>query len=395
MAHISHLIEDRDITISTIANIAMVAATGQLNGATEKMDGANITFSCTSKYEARFSRSEGDIKKGGMPHAVLEAKFSGRGLVQDTFSGGAKAIRASIRALAPQELIKTFEGLQCWYSAEVIYTKNPNIVSYDHDAIVLHERPVLRHFGDDVFPVIDGHLGDKNFAVLRSRLIDMDANVRELGWRVLGPQIVKLNRVKSASSWNALNAVLVGMGGCSTTIQDFLVARAKDDLKRFGMSEDLFEASARRLSEMQGCPSLTILRARVPSSVAVMLRASDVWITKQLRPLELAISDFAIDLLADAKPSLVCDPDAETECMRSKLKEALVKIEKSRNQHSIDYAKYQMEKLKDVDRVTTPLEGIVFPWGGKLYKLTGAFAPLNAIVGLCRYGRGKLMPAIV
>jgi hypothetical protein len=46
--------------------------------------------------------------------------------------------------------------------------------------------------------------------------------------------------------------------------------------------------------------------------------------------------------------------------------------------------KAQMEKLGDVSNITSSLEGIVFehpPGSKQLYKLTGAFAMLNQIIG--------------
>ena len=47
----------------------------------------------------------------------------------------------------------------------------------------------------------------------------------------------------------------------------------------------------------------------------------------------------------------------------------------------------QMEKLGSVDKLTSSMEGIVFehpPGSKQLYKLTGAFAMLNQIVGRAR-----------
>jgi len=157
----------------------------------------------------------------------------------------------------------------------------------------------------------------------------------------------------------------------------------------------MLDAATRRLSEMPGAPTLTVLRSRVPFAVADMLRGSDEWIQKQLRPLELAISEFAMSVLTGIQPSFIADPTAEVTRIRSKLTDALQRIDASRNQHAIDYTKAQMEKLQDVSRLTTPLEGIVFPWKDKIYKLTGAFASVNAILGLCRYGRGKAIPPLV
>ncbi len=393
MAHISHLIEDRDITLGDIEALATMLAAG-LMSVTEKLDGVNIVFSSTSKYETRFSRSESDIKKGGMISAVLEAKFAGRDLVRDTFTRGSSAVCVAVRAFTPLELIQAFEDLRLWYSAEIISTKNPNVVAYDCDSIVLHERPVLRCFGESVFAVVDGEPGAGAFRTVLKRVPDMDDNVRSLGWRVHSPHHVMLRPLNHPTVLNDLRDVISKMGSPQMTLQEYLTGRAFDELEDFHMSEHLLKEAALRLSEAKGCPTLTVLKPRVPSKVTFMLKNSGEWVSRQLRPLELVIFDFAIEILNGVTPSLVADPIAEAKRIRIKLEESLTLIKNSRNQHAIDYVKPHMEKLRDVSRFTTPVEGIVFPWKGKLYKLTGAFAPTNAIVGLCRYGCGKLMPPI-
>ena len=34
-----------------------------------------------------------------------------------------------------------------------------------------------------------------------------------------------------------------------------------------------------------------------------------------------------------------------------------------------------------------PIEGVVFTYKGKVYKLTGTFAPVNQILGMLKYAR--------
>ena len=58
----------------------------------------------------------------------------------------------------------------------------------------------------------------------------------------------------------------------------------------------------------------------------------------------------------------------------------------------------QLKKLKHHDDVDTVVEGFAFqycPKGGDcaMYKFTGNFAPINQLLGLFKYGRGK-MPAM-
>lgn len=46
----------------------------------------------------------------------------------------------------------------------------------------------------------------------------------------------------------------------------------------------------------------------------------------------------------------------------------------------------RLDKIGGFDAIV-PSEGIVFKHKGKLYKLTGAFAPVNQIIGYIKFGR--------
>jgi len=51
------------------------------------------------------------------------------------------------------------------------------------------------------------------------------------------------------------------------------------------------------------------------------------------------------------------------------------------------FLKRELQRLKDIGGMNTivPTEGIVFTYNGKLYKLTGAFAPINQILGYLKF----------
>ena len=50
--------------------------------------------------------------------------------------------------------------------------------------------------------------------------------------------------------------------------------------------------------------------------------------------------------------------------------------------------KIQIEKLNAIGGLNAivPSEGIVFKYKGKIYKFTGAFAPINQILGSIKFG---------
>ena len=50
--------------------------------------------------------------------------------------------------------------------------------------------------------------------------------------------------------------------------------------------------------------------------------------------------------------------------------------------------KLQIEKLQAIGGLdaVVPSEGVVFKYKGKIYKFTGAFAPINQILGSLKFG---------
>ena len=51
------------------------------------------------------------------------------------------------------------------------------------------------------------------------------------------------------------------------------------------------------------------------------------------------------------------------------------------------------EKLKNIDNINTPSEGFVFNFKGEEFKFTGAFSPMNQILGIPKFKRyGEITP---
>lgn len=386
MAHIQHLIEDREITLGTIQAIAEAAANGTLADATEKLDGVNIVFTCTPRYEARFARSESDIRTGGMIHAVLEAKFTGRGLVQEAFSKGSAAIASALRSLAPLEVRTAFDDGKLWYSAEIIYTKNPNVVQYENDSVVFHERPVLRLHGDEVIRELN-----PPFHYIHGNVLDMNAVARMVGWRVHGPQRVTLTPMHDTSTLENLQKALEATGRDTVTLRGALRESARKQLSALNVSGSTLDAAVERLVESPGCPSLTTLKPKLPQSAIALLRDSDEWASRELGHLDRCISRFASAVLRDVPSALIDDNVSEARRIDARLNRSVKLVKESHIPEALAVLEKHAPKLEPI---TTPVEGIVFPWGDKLYKLTGAFAPANAIMGLCKYGRGKAVPPL-
>ena len=114
------------------------------------------------------------------------------------------------------------------------------------------------------------------------------------------------------------------------------------------------------------------------------------YISGVLRPLSDAISDFAIEVLRGVKSYFVSDNDREVIRMRDELNQSIAylkSLQATGDEKMGELVDQQLAKLGDIENVASSMEGIVFeypPGSDNLYKLTGAFAMSNQIIGRAR-----------
>lgn len=89
---------------------------------------------------------------------------------------------------------------------------------------------------------------------------------------------------------------------------------------------------------------------------------------------------FSVELLRGMRSAMVNDHKAEVSRLREEVRKTLPTLGGAvRGCH--------LDKLHDLSDIDSSAEGIVFRFGGKAYKMTGAFAPTNQVLGVGRYGR--------
>jgi hypothetical protein len=86
------------------------------------------------------------------------------------------------------------------------------------------------------------------------------------------------------------------------------------------------------------------------------------------------------------------DHDQAVSDMRQELESSIVKLREIAAEGDENMGKMvdrQLKKLGDVENLASSLEGIVFRHNGKVYKMTGAFAMANQIIGRARRSGGS------
>lgn len=111
-------------------------------------------------------------------------------------------------------------------------------------------------------------------------------------------------------------------------------------------------------------------------------------IKKNIAPFEILVLRFGAEVLKNVSTVMAVNPTKTTNSIRKEVDTAIQTLSTSNKLEDISVLKTQLRRIKGAGGLDAivPLEGIVFTFKGKTYKLTGAFAPINQLLGYFKFG---------
>lgn len=398
--HMSHLYEDKDMTFGELKAIFHQASKGKLESVSEKLDGQNVFFTFDLAEGLRFARNTAHIKTGGMGADEIESKWADKPAVATAFGKSYKVLSAAIAGLSPADRKAIFNDGKIWYSAEIVGTLNPNVINYDQDAVVFHESGNV--YDENGQPLnVDT---SANFAKLVASVNRMQAAIKDSGWKVLGPVMVPLQKLSNDEpleiAVSSLDQIMnqYGMSNDNTLGEMFEEYVVADKLKDIVADDDTKQYIAELVSDFDNNitskkPILAdlveqgLVQKEDLKAISSIIKDGPKLYTDFVDPVREIVTGFAIQVLRAVQSYLVINPNKEIQRLRDEVEKAITNIKQTGTEHSNQVLERELSRLRNLDNVTSSMEGIAFKYNGKLYKLTGAFAPVNQILGISKYGR--------
>jgi hypothetical protein len=391
--HLMHLYEDEDLTFREMKDVINQASEGKLESVTEKLDGLNLVFTYSiPDGTIMVARSGGDITRGGMDASQLASKFAGRGNLEKAFSSAYEVLEQSVSGLTPEEQTELFgESGNFWYSIEVIYSQNPNVVQYDSNSIVFHQSPVFESSNGRV-----KNMGADERSVLLSQKIDsMRGALNKESWQIHGPAVVAMRQMSdgtaAAAAISKLNEALTSVGlSDDSTIREYTYKFVLKEIRNYGISDESSEDVAKRVVKDPGYLDLRALQKKYPNEsekIRDAVKGESQILKKAMEPLDSAVGNFAVKLLETVESSFVSDNPAEVSRLQSATRAAIDSIRGSGDPAAIEFLDRQLKRLGGTENIRSAVEGIVFIRNGKAYKFTGSFAAANQILGFLKFKR--------
>jgi len=242
-----------------------------------------------------------------------------------------------------------------------------------------------------------------NSAALDKVIDRFEEKLQDEDFKVRRTAVLKLNKLDSDYDLNiALNKMeKAGFSG-DMTIGEYLEVNILEYLnqKLAYLADNLKQAVVDRILRKPGALGIPQITKGMPKTekqkISAFIKYGPALLKKYTYPLEDAIHDFSVELLRGLQSAYILDNEAQVEELKKEVAEAIKTLRDysgpgAEEAHEILFQ--QLKKLKHHDNINTAVEGFVFQIGDQVYKFTGNFAPVNQLLGLFRYGRGKV-PAL-
>ena len=110
---------------------------------------------------------------------------------------------------------------------------------------------------------------------------------------------------------------------------------------------------------------------------------------QNMEPFESIFLRLGAVVLQNAQNFLAANPSKSVQELKRDLSELIKELQTTQDINSIKKLEHELKRIQKLGgfEAIVPSEGVVFVYGGNTYKLTGAFAPVNQILGVLKYAR--------
>ena len=402
--HMNHPFDDNNLTFSDLKNIIIYGLEGKLNRedkVSEKLDGQNLMVSWVDG-KLKAARNKGHLKNGGKTAPTTSGianMFSGRGQIKKAFVGAMRDLEKAIGSLSPAQKKKVFGNGTKWMNLEVIYPQTANIIDYDVAEIVFHGTTEYNKSGSPIGYSKEGA------RMLQGMIQQINQNIQKT-FKISKPNFLKLQKVQNFGKLKSkflgqLNK-LQGRFGLSDGQRltnyhyewwsEYILRNVKS--LRAGIQPREKQRLIYRWAYFNKDYSLGQIKkdfADRPKLLEWILKTDKEdhkKVFKQtIKPFEILFFQVGAEILKNMSGFLAVSPDKAVQKIRQDVAKALKDLQKPDNLAKLEKLKIQIEKLEAIggSSAIVPSEGIVFKYKGNIYKFTGAFAPVNQILGSLRF----------
>lgn len=393
--HMQHPYEDKEATFNDLITMTNQVLAGDLDVSEEpvreKTDGQNIQVTYKDG-KIKAARNKGTVINP-MDIEQMQLKFQGRGEIETAFVQAMTDLEQALLALPTSTLDKIFQNGRVFLNVEVLYPKTKNIIKYG-------EIPYLVLLGLIYYDENGNQVREESKAGpnLYHAIERVNKQVQST-FTIRPPNFVELNKIqgfdqKAPEFTNQLKQLAASVGlSTGHTLQDYLNVKWQQVIKKQfpQLPDEQVKLLVTRWAQSNNSVRLDNKTfGAAAGSLKDFENSNKKAIDKALsKPLDDLFLNVGSEVLSNITNYLSADQSEAVKDIRSQLAQVVKQARASQDPAIMDKVRRELERIKAAggfNRIV-PAEGILYWFNGKLYKLTGTFAPINQLIGLFKYAR--------
>lgn len=392
--HLAHPYDIEDFTFNDLKNIIINVLSGKLEYTEEKTDAVQLSVSWKAGRLIA-ARSKNHLKNAGaqaMSTADVIAKFKGRGL-EIAYGEAMHDLTSAISKLSDRQKEKIFQEGRTWMSLEVMMPQNAeNIIKYGITELRLHGTLT---YDDEGNPI--AQINKEAARIFEGMLRQINADkqktftIRKLS-RVSLPPVNSFAQ-KKAQYLGELQKIMsmFGVKGSDTMIDARRkhfesVLRAIDSKNELSaeLKTNLLNRWTNDDKSIRIASLLNLAPAHLKNQIKHVNDSIETDYKAIQRPFEILFLRLGADVLSLMSDFMALNPSETVQKIRFDLDDTVNLVRRSNNPALIDKLNMELDRLDAIGGVSKiiPSEGITFFYKGELLKITGTFAPINALINL-------------
>jgi len=401
MAHPFDKNKSQSLTFADMKEMIVRGLQGKLDiedSVTEKTDGQNI-FMTVKDGQVKFARNKTE-RTNPLSVKELQAKFAGRGPISDAFGEAGNDLAAAFSKVGSEKLTSIFQNGKIFANMEIIYPATKNVIPYEVAVLQFHNLVEYDENGN----VVQTDMTGGN--VVQRAIQDANAHMQKT-FNLIPPQKIKIGAVENFQDYqdalfNELNQL---RDKYKLNDNDFIseyhrawwkdVIRQKAENLNYDIPEEVLDQLVNRWSFNDKSNTIVKIKKQINNSEFLdWVSTFDKKDFKQyqkdnIQPFESIFLKLGAEIMKNASNFLAANPAKSVQAIRKDIAQVIRDLRSTGDISKMGLLKTQLERIKRLGgfEKIVPVEGIVFTYGGNTYKLTGAFAPINQILGTLKYSR--------
>jgi len=391
--HMNHPFDTEiNLTFGQLKDIVNRALDGNLELAREKTDGQALAISWVNgKLVA--ARNKGHLANRGanaLDISGIATKFAGRGELEKAYNFAMQDLTKAIKSLSDKQKEKIFKNGACFMNIEVIYPTSVNVIPYGQPLLVFHGTMEYDESGNAIGE------DQQSGRILGGMIKQVEQNVQD-NYTLQGPPVLKLPKSQNLSSKKPKYLAKISklqkefsLGDTAGVAEyhqswweNFIDKKSPTILdnsikiglvKRWAFGEKGFRIDKNTITDDKTLAWATKIDKEDHKGITKdnLMKFEDIFL------------GVGAEVLSFTASVLTVNPDKAVRDMKKRLEQTIKDVEVSGDPKKIEKLKLELKRLNAIggpDKIV-PIEGIVFIYNGQTFKLTGAFASLNQLLGI-------------